>query len=252
MNPILALAKNTFRETIRDKILYTIAFFAVLLILSSKLVAGISAGEEAKTTLDFGLGMIHIFGVLITLFIGTQMIAREMEGNMIMILLSKPVSRLQFILGKFLGLGSILLLLTTLMGTLFFFLVPFHFSFLIVFAGMYIEFLLLLALALFFSAFLSPLLAMFSSLLIWIIGNITDDFYAFVLHAQERISPFFYGVGSGSYHLLPNFSRLNLKNEFTYGLDISNGDIAIIFVSSIAYIIFLLVVAVEIFKKKEF
>jgi len=252
MNTILALAKNTFRETIRDKILYTIAFFGILLILSSKLMAGISAGEEAKTTLDFGLGMIHIFGILITLFVGTQMIAREMEGNMILILLSKPLSRGQFLLGKFLGLSGILFLLTSIMGGIFFFLVPFSWDIIWVLSGMYVSFLLLLSLALFFSTFLSPLLAMFSSLLMWIIGNITDEFYAFVEHAQAYISQTFYWIGWGSYHFLPNFANLNFKNEATYGLEISGLDIGIIFVTSIVYILFLITMAVVMFRKKEF
>ncbi len=252
MNAIWALAKNTFRETVRDKILYTIAFFGVLLILSSKLMAGISAGEEAKITLDFGLGMIHIFGILITLFVGTQMIAKEMQGNMIMILLSKPMSRGQFLIGKFLGLSAILFLLTAIMGGIFFFLVPFSWDIILVFAGMYVSFLLLLALALFFSAFLSPLLAMFSALLMWILGNITDEFWGFVQHAQEHISAAFYWVGWGSYHFLPNFANLNLKNAVTYGLEISAGEISTIFTVSIAYIIFLLAMSVLIFQKKEF
>lgn len=252
MNATWALAKNTFRETVRDKILYTIVFFGILLILSSKLMAGISAGEEAKVTLDFGLGMIHIFGILITLFVGTQMISKEMQGNMIMILLSKPMSRGAFIVGKFLGLSAILFLLISIMGGLFFFLVPFSWDIILVFAGMYISFLFLLALALFFSVFLSPLLAMFSTLLIWIIGNITDEFYSYVTYAKEQISAAFYWVGWGSYHFLPNFANLNLKNEVTYGLDITTLDISIIFAISIAYIIFLLSCAILIFQKKEF
>ncbi len=252
MNTILALAKNTFRETVRDKILYTIVFFGILLILSSKIMAGISAGEEEKITLDFGLGMIHIFGILITLFVGTQMVAREMEGNMILILLSKPLSRGQFLLGKFLGLSGILFLLMVIMGGIFFFLVPFSLDIIWVLAGQYISFLLLLALALFFSVFLSPLLAMFSALLMWIIGNITDEFYSFVIHSQEKISEAFYWVGWGSYHFLPNFANLNFKNEATYGLEISTTDITIIFATSLAYICFLIALAVVIFRKKEF
>jgi ABC-type transport system involved in multi-copper enzyme maturation permease subunit len=252
MNSCIAIAKNTFRETIRDKILYTIAFFGILLILSSKIMASISSGEEEKITLDFGLSMIHIFGILITLFIGTQMIAREMEGNMIMVLLSKPISRFDFLLGKFLGLSGILFLLIIIMGGIFFLLTPFSLSFLLVFAGMYISFLLLLALALFFSTFLSPLIAMFSSLLLWIIGNLTDDAYQFALHAREEISDIFFSIVWASYHFLPNFSTLNLKNDIVYSLSLTSLESTIIFLSSILYIIFLLTMAVFIFKKKEF
>ena len=257
MKSLLALTKNTFRETIRDRILYTIAFFAVLLISSTQLLSSLSAGEGDRVVLDSGLAMVHIFGIIITLFMGTQMIAKEMDSKTILILLSKPISRTAFIWGKFFGLAIVLLLMMLVMGGTFFFLVDFQpilIDLLITLAGIYMSVLLLLAIALFFSSFISPLLAMLATLLMFIIGNITDDFYAFVEHMASKgeASGLFFWTGWGSYHFLPSFENLNFKNMVAYGIEFTPWEIALKFGITVGYIIVLLVLAAKFFEKKEF
>lgn len=254
MNSLLALTKNTFRESIRDRILYTIAFFAVILILASQLLASLSAGEGDRVVLDSGLAMINIFGIIITLFLGTQMIAKEMESKTILILLSKPISRAAFIWGKFFGLALVLGILMCIKGGVFFFLVDFSTDLLIALGGIYMSVLLLLAIALFFSSFISPLLAMLATLLMYIIGNITDDFYSFVEHMSSKgeAGGLFYWTGWGSYHFLPSFENVNFKNMVAYGIEFAPWEIALKFGITAAYIVFLLFLASVFFKKKEF
>ncbi|MEI7510972.1 MAG: ABC transporter permease subunit [Candidatus Peregrinibacteria bacterium] len=249
---LLALSKNTFRETIRDRILYTIVFFGILMVLSSKLMADLSARADDKVLVDFGFAMIHIFGIIISIFVGTQLIARETEGKTIMLLLSKPISPATFVISKFLGLGSVLAILTLIMGGIFFILAPFQPVYLLVLLGMFLSFLFLLALSLFFSSFLSPLLAAFSTLLIFVLGNITDDFYAFVTYMKEGVSGVFYWVGWGTYHFFPNFENINWKNAVVYGIDFSSFDMAIGVLVTILYIALLTFGAVKFFEKKEF
>lgn len=254
MNALFALIKNTFRESIRDRILYTIAFFAVVLISSSQLLSSLAAGEEERVVFNAGLGMIHIFGIIITLFLGTQMIAKEMDSKTILILLSKPISRTSFIWGKFLGLALVLLILIAIMGAVFFLMVGFSFPVLITLVGIYSSVLLLLSIALFFSSFISPLLAMLATLLMFIIGNITDEFYLFVqqMNASGEAGGMFYWTGWGAYHFLPNFENVNFKNMALGEVNFFTWEIILKFIITDLYIIFLLTMASFFFQKKEF
>ena len=97
------VAQNTFREAIRDRILYLILIFALMMIGSSYLLTFLSVGQESKIVVDLGLGTISLFGILITLFIGTAMLNKEIDKRTIYLLLSKPLNRSHFILGKHLG-----------------------------------------------------------------------------------------------------------------------------------------------------
>ncbi|MBI4475190.1 MAG: ABC transporter permease subunit [Acidobacteria bacterium] len=101
---ILTIARNTFRENIRDKILYNLILFALLMILSSFVLGQLTLGHEERVIIDIGLSSISIFGTLIAIFIGIQLVYKELERRSIYALLSKPVERWEFILGKYLGL----------------------------------------------------------------------------------------------------------------------------------------------------
>ena len=103
MSGILVIARNTFRENIRDKVLYNLILFALIMILSSIVVGQLSLGNEVKIILDFGLASISIFGMLIAVFLGIGLVYKEMDKRTIYALLAKPVHRYEFILGKYLG-----------------------------------------------------------------------------------------------------------------------------------------------------
>jgi ABC-type transport system involved in multi-copper enzyme maturation permease subunit len=105
MKTLFALTKNTFRETIRDRILLVIVFFGVILIIATQLLSELSVRQDEKVLLDLGLGLIDIFGMLVTIFVGTQLIFREVDKRTIFVVLSKPVSRSSFLISKFFGLG---------------------------------------------------------------------------------------------------------------------------------------------------
>src|SRR5438093_8224074 len=101
---ILTIGRNTFRENIRDKILYNLILFALLMILSSVALGQLTLGQEYKVIVDLGLSSISIFGTLIAIFIGIGLVYKELEKRSIYALLAKPVRRWEFILGKYLGL----------------------------------------------------------------------------------------------------------------------------------------------------
>lgn len=250
MRQLIALTKNTFRETIRDKILFVIVFFGVVFVLSSQMAAEISARQNDKITLDFGLAMINIFGVLITVFVGTSLLHKEIDRKTIFTLLSKPVPRSIFIFSKFCGLGAVLFLITALMAIIFFLLVPFSLSLLVAISIMFLSFLLLLAVVLFFSSFMQPLLAAFSALIVFVIGHITDDIRMFA-HYND-VSPIFKKFADGLYYFWPNFEILNLKNVVVYSFDFPVINFFYAGVMALSFILLLIFFSVIIFSRREF
>ena len=105
---IRAIALNTFREAVRDKILYSLLFFALVMIGGSVLVADLTIGEYGKIIRDLGLASISIFGLLIAIFVGIGLIYKEIERKTIYTIASKPVPRWEFLVGKYLGLVATL------------------------------------------------------------------------------------------------------------------------------------------------
>jgi len=265
MKSLLALTKNTFRETIRDRILLVIAFFGVLLIVATQLLSSLSIRQDAKMVVDLGLGMIDIFGMLITIFVGTQLIFREINQKTIFIILSKPISRGTFLLSKFFGLGSILLLITSIMFAVFIGIIIFstdllvqndiiQFSFLgeiaLIVLFSLLSFLLLLALVLFFSSFMSPTIAAFSALTVFILGHITDDLRMFA-QAQES-SLAFQRFADTIYYAFPNFSSLNLKNFVLSDIPFSGTELLASFAGAVFWIALATTLATLFFSRKEF
>lgn len=268
MKTLLALTKNTFTETIRDRILLVIAFFGVILIAATQMLSAISAGQDEKILVDLGLGMIDIFGMLITIFVGTQLIFREIDKKTIFVILSKPVSRGSFLLSKFFGLGAVLLLITAIMLAVFIAVIAFktnlivnndviQFGFLwklfVICGFSLLSFLLLLALVIFFSSFMQPVIATFSSLTMFVIGHLTDDIWMFAHH----------NIASGNnkalqtfadiiYYGLPNFSVLNMKNFILNDVFVSAQTMFFAATGAISWIIILLLLGTVFFSKREF
>ena len=120
MNEILVIALNTFREARRDRILYSLILFALLVIASSLVFSTISAEQYNKIVKDFGLASISIFGVMISIFLGTGLVYKEIEKKTVYNIFSKPVERYQFILGKYLGLAITVLVITASMALILF------------------------------------------------------------------------------------------------------------------------------------
>ncbi len=112
---ILTIGRNTFRENIRDKILYNLILFALLMILSAIALGQLTLGHEAKVIVDLGLGSISIFGTLIAIFIGISLVYKELEKRTVYALLAKPIHRWEFITGKYLGLLLTLLVNVAIM-----------------------------------------------------------------------------------------------------------------------------------------
>ncbi len=250
---VLSIAFNTFRENLRDKLLYNLLIFALLMIGSSLVLMRLTLGEFHRLILDIGLGSINFFGVLIAIFVGIGLVSKEIEKKTIYTIISKPVARFQFLLGKYVGLSLTLLINTAVMAcgllaVLSMQDVPIHAVLFKALIMIVVEFMVITAVALLFSTFSSATFSAIFTLALYVIGHLTPDLKAF----GEKMG----GVGKtileGMYYILPNLDRFNLKGHVTHQLDVSTGDLLAIGAYGMAYTTFLLTLASIVFQRRDF
>lgn len=254
MNTILALAANTYKEAIRDKVLYIIIFFALAFIASSLLLYDLSMRQDVKIIKDMGLGSISAFGTIITLFLGSNMLFKEIDKKTIYNILSKPIKRSHFIFGKFFGLAFVLLLISAGLAFVFWGVMTlkgeaFSSMFLISIFLSYLKLLFLTSFVIFFSTFTSPILTMFLSIGVFIIGHITEHLKS-VANGLENES--MAKILDAAYYLLPNFNINNIQNSVVYNIDVDIQYIIIGIGYTLLYTLLILMLSAHIFNKKEF
>ncbi len=253
MNNIIEIAKNTFKETIRDRILYGILAFALLFLLSTILSGSISLGEDIKIIKDFGLAGIYIFSIIITVFIGTSLIYKEIDKQTIYVIFSKPVSTVQFVLGKFVGL-MVGIKLTVLLMTMVYLIIVyvkgggFDYLSLLSIVLLLFELSIFVGLTILFSIFAAPLAGTIYAIIILCIGH--------SLSLLQRYAEKSGGVqkylGNAVYYLLPNLEKFNIRNSIVHGVVPTSGQIIYPIVYSIFYTAILLYLANLALKKRDF
>lgn len=249
----VSIALNTFRENLRDKLLYNLLVFALLMICSSLLLMRLTLGEFHRLILDLGLGSINFFGVLIAIFVGIGLVNKEIDKKTIYTIISKPVARYQFLLGKYLGLSLTLLVNTGIMAAgllavLYFQDVPIQLVLFKALGLVFLEFLVVTAVALLFSTFTSATLSAIFTLAVYVIGHLTTDLKTF----GQKMDAVGRAVLESIYYLLPNLERFNLKGHVTHQLDAPAGDLLLIVAYGTAYTALLLVLASAIFQRRDF
>ena len=247
-----AIALNTFREAIRDRILYLLLVFALILIGVSRLLSLLTVGNEEKIIKDMGLAAISLFGVLTAAFVGVNLVFKEIERRTVYTLLAHPVRRWQFLGGKFLGLLAVIGMNLTLMTL--------GLSLLLLFRGqgpwellpavllIYVELVVITAFALLFSSLTNPILAAVWTFATYVVGHLTWSLKLL----QERIPE---GIGRTMcevvYWILPNLERLNVKREVVHGLALPFGIVQPI-AYGLAYALIVLTLACLVFERKDF
>lgn len=248
------IALNTFRELTRNKILYMIVFFGIVLIGFSLVLASLSLGQSDKIVADFGLAMVEIFGIISVIFIGSQLLFKEIEGKTVYLILSKPVARRDFILGKFLGFSAILLLIIFVQAiiSIVVFLVAKTPISALLFAAIgfiYFKLLLLFAIILFFSTFISPLLSILLVLGVYIISHSITTMTDMAIRSGNQILYYFSKV---LMVIFPNFEALNVKSLIGTPVVPNLSFFAINIVHALLYLVLILTFAVLIFNRKTF
>jgi ABC-type transport system involved in multi-copper enzyme maturation permease subunit len=254
---IFVIAKNVFQEIVRDRILYIIGFYAVILAIAIRVLPEFSASTENKIFLDFGIVAMSVITLIVAIFVGTGLVNKEIEKRTVLVLIAKPVSRTEIILGKFFGLVAVLALLVATMTTIYLIFlqlgnIPHQTaSILIAAVFLFLQLSLIAAVAITFGVFTSSLLAITLTIAVYLMGNITQDLVKFGRLSRNPVVEFFAQV---LYLIIPDLSRLDLKNEAVYGLQALPDVTALItnVVYGLFYSVMLLAAAIYIFSKREF
>lgn len=263
MRRVLAIAGNTFRETVRDKILYNLILFALVMILSSILLGQLTLGNEEKVILDLGISSISVFGMLIAIFIGIGLVYKELEKRTAYAILAKPVHRHELILGKYAGL------LFTLLVNLAVMTVGLELALLYtgrasagahlrVLPAVFLVFLslaLTTALALLFSTFSTPALSAVFTFFLWVIGHFGKDLQSFGELAKSVSVQW---ICRTLYYILPNLSNFQLIDSRGilqspgYSKPIDAVALAGSTLYALLYCAAVLALAVAIFRRRDF
>ena len=216
------IAGNAFREAVRDRVLYNLVLFVLLLTAGAIFLGELSGGQEAKIIVDLGLSATLLFGVFIAIFVGVGLVHKEIERRTIYAILSKPIGRGEFLLGKYLGLCLTLLVNIFVMGagvSLALLYVKRGWNPLVVSIWpaillIYMELAILTAVALFFSSFSSPALSALLTFFIFIAGHFSADLKTFASSLGGTTARWFF---TALYYLLPNFSNYSLITPAAHG-----------------------------------
>jgi len=251
---IWVLAWNTYREAVRDKLLYNLLLFAALMIASSILLAQIQIGKDERIYRDVGLGAIAFFGVLIAIFVGINLVYREISTKTVYTMLAKPVRRWEFLVGKYVGLLTLLAVEVAIMSACFLGVLvwkgsEFSSGLLWAIGMIYLELALVTAVAMFFSSFTSPYLAGMFTVAIWIVGHLLGDLRAFGRHTdiaglRELLEAL--------YWTLPNLDRLDFKGDASAGNPIEAAKLWMAAAYAALYSLGLMLGAVALFQRRDF
>ncbi len=251
---ILAIALNTFKEAIRDRILYLLLFIAFISLVFSRLLALITVGDRIKIITDVGLASLSFFGALMAILMGTGLVYKEIDKRTIYTLLSKPIHRYQFLLGKFFGLILTLFVMLFFMSVIFIIILLLHsgrieWGMLLAFAFIFLEMCLVTSVAMLFSCFSTPILSSIFSLSFYLIGHVSWGLETLINKMPEGIGKI---LVKGIYLFIPDLENFNFKTEIVHGLPIPPVIFLYTTVYGILYTVFVLSVAMLVFRRRDF
>lgn len=214
MNQVWPLAINTFREAVRDRVLYSILFFAVGVLALSLVIDDLTIGDQAKVVRSVAQGAVDVFGSIIAMFLGVSVIHKELERKTVYTVLSRPLPRWTFVLGKYAGLMVTLVVVITVLVAVYsaFMLVRGDAPDLTLFVSMamlVLELGLLTAWATLFSAYSAPTTAAAFTLAVFVIGHLADDIWLFGSQADAESVR---AVARALYWVLPNFEVFSIRD----------------------------------------
>src|SRR5215813_9450208 len=254
---IIAIASNAFREAVRDRVLYNLVVFVLLLIAGAIFLGELSAGEESKFIVDLGLGAMLLFGVFIAIFVGVGLVYKEIERRTVYAILSKPVGRGQFLLGKYLGLCLTLLINVIVMG------IGVSLALLYVRRGwdplairiwpaiglIYFELMIITSVALVFSSFSTPALSALLTFFVFIIGHFSADLKTLAKTSNSFAAR---GLFRVLYYVFPNLTNYSLITSAAHGIVPSSSSFGLATIYMVVYVAVLLAAATLIFGRRNF
>jgi ABC-type transport system involved in multi-copper enzyme maturation permease subunit len=254
---IAAVARNTFREAVRDRVLYNLVLFVLLLTGAAIFIGELSGGQERKVIVDLGLSAMLLFGVFIAIFVGVGLVYKEIERRTIYAIFSKPVGRGEFLVGKYFGLCLTLLVNVVVMG------LGVSLALIYVSRGwdpliptiwpavllIYLELMILTGVALLFSSFSSPALSALLTFFVFIIGHFSADLKSLAGSMRSTGARWLFG---GLYYVLPNLSNYSFITPASHGRSPDVGFLLAALLYALIYITVILAIATLVFSKRNF
>jgi len=252
---------------VRDKVLYNLVLFAILLMAASLLIGELTAGQDVKIIKDLGLAATSVFGLFIAIFIGIGLVSKEVEKRSIYSLLAKPIERHDLVVGKYLGLVLTLAVNLAVMAAALYAVLGFmawmasdstaagwerpalDLAMLKAFALTFLELAIVTAIAVFFSTFSTPILSAALTFGLFIAGRFSADLRNF---NQVIESPLANGLTTALYWILPNLSPFDVRAQVVHGDPVSASYLALSTGYALLYIAALIVAAAAIFARRDF
>jgi ABC-type transport system involved in multi-copper enzyme maturation permease subunit len=254
VNQVVAIAVNTFKETIRDRVLAVIVVFALIMIVGGLWLGSISLGEGGRMMVDFGLVAVTGFGLIVAVFVAAGLVHKEVEKRTVFVLFSKPVSRAAFISGKFVGLCGTMAAVLAGMGLFLFMLVwlvagePLGMV-LVAVVMIYVQLLAVMAVTIFFSTLGSAILASVLGICVFVAGQLSHNVLALTRLGKNPVTEALSWV---VYVIIPNFSAVDVKAGVVRENTLAWGEIGLWTVYLLAYMVVVLALATLVFRRKEF
>ena len=267
MGAIGTIALNVFRESVRDKVLYALVLFAVLMIGASYLLSQLSAGQDIKIIKDLGLAAMSLFGLFIAVFIGIGLVSKEVEKRSIYLVLTKPIHRHEFIIGKYLGLVLTLAVNLTIMASAYYAVLGVvawvdgawfrpHWgapaldpTLLKAVAMIFLQLAIVTAIAVLFSTFSSPMLASALTFGLYVVGHFNANLRNFEAVVNSKGIVF---LTRTLYYVLPNLAPLDIKNQVVHAVPVPTAYLLLNTAYALIYISVLLGAATLIFMRRDF
>ncbi len=251
---IFTIARNTFREAVRDRVLYNLVVFVLLITGSAVFLGELTDGQEARTIVNLGLGAMLVFGVFIAIFVGVGLVSKEIEKRTLYTIFSKPIGRGEFIVGKYLGLCLTLFINVLIMG--------FGVSLALLYVGgndlafsiwdaillIFFELAIITAVAILFSSFSSPALSALLTFMVFIIGHFSASLREFAQNLGSQFAKIFFGF---IYYVMPNLAHFEFRTESAHGLTPGFATLGGTLLYSIVYISILLAITILIFSRRN-
>ncbi|MCP4809929.1 MAG: ABC transporter permease subunit [Proteobacteria bacterium] len=254
MKRLFAIAHNTFRETIRDRILTALLFFGVLVLLTSVAMEEVTIGDADHVVRSVALGAIRVFGSIIAMFLGIGLVYKELERKTIYTIASKPIPRWIFVVGKYLGLMAVVSVMVLLMALVYMVVMTLQqgfpgFGIAPAIFLLLIELALLTAWAILFSTYSSPTVASLFTMAIFVIGHMADDIWIYGMQADsESVQQ----LAGAVYWVLPNFSVFNVFDQAVHSLPIEGTRVLWSTLYGLGYSAAVLAAGSWIFQRRDF
>jgi ABC-type transport system involved in multi-copper enzyme maturation permease subunit len=252
---LAAITFNTFREAVRDRVLYNLILFVLLLVATAPLFGEISIGIEKIILVNVGLSAISLFGIIIAIFIGIGLVSKEIEKKTLYTILSRPVRRWEFIAGKYMGLLMTLVVNTVFMTIGFYAallmlvhnFIPDDALPLLAIYFIVLEFFIVTALTLLFSSFSTPIFSAIFAFALFVIGTFAEDLRNFAAISSGITRVLVTGVA----YVVPNFASLNIISQAAHGQGVSGQLVLFNTVYALLYSAAAIAAAVLIFERRN-